>query len=142
MAEQLSLFELVDAYDFSKSEGGGKECTMCKEYKPLTSFGFATGARNYRQERCSKCRTKLVYISRKLLKENPYPPKDYRCRICNGNENEVAPRRKNQGMWTADHCHKTDKFRGWLCHSCNIGLGMLKDNTDNLKRAITYIEKT
>ena len=142
MAEQLSLFELEDVYDFSKSEGEGKECTACKKYKPLTSFSFSTGARNYRNEKCRKCRTKLSALSKKLLKENTYPPKDYRCRICNGNENEVTGRRKNQGLWTADHCHKTDKFRGWLCHSCNIGLGMLKDSTDNLKRAITYLEKT
>ena len=142
MAEQLSLFELEDVYDFSKSEGEGKECTACKKYKPLTSFSFSTGARNYRNEKCRKCRTKLSALSKKLLKENTYPPKDYRCRICNGNENEVTGRRKNQGLWTADHCHKTDEFRGWLCHSCNIGLGMLKDSTDNLKRAITYLEKT
>ena len=142
MAEQLSLFELEDVYDWSKSEEEGKECSACKKYKPITSFPFATGAHNYREAKCRRCRAKLVEVSRRLLKENIYPSKDYRCRICNGKDNEVSTRRKNQPVWTADHCHKSGKFRGWLCHSCNIGLGMLKDNIDNLKRAITYIEKT
>lgn len=41
-----------------------------------------------------------------------------------------------------DHCHNTKKVRGLLCNSCNLGLGHLKDNIDNLKRAIKYLRKT
>ena len=40
-----------------------------------------------------------------------------------------------------DHCHKTNKIRGLLCFSCNIGLGNFKDNIENLIRAIKYLEK-
>ena len=40
-----------------------------------------------------------------------------------------------------DHCHKTGKIRGLICDSCNVGLGRFKDNIDNLKNAIKYLEK-
>ncbi|SRR6266567_3717702 len=38
-----------------------------------------------------------------------------------------------------DHCHDTDKVRGLLCRSCNIGLGMLGDSIDGVLRAIEYL---
>ena len=38
-----------------------------------------------------------------------------------------------------DHCHTTGKYRGLLCHACNVGLGFFKDSTDNLQRAMDYL---
>jgi len=38
-----------------------------------------------------------------------------------------------------DHCHKRLVSRGILCHSCNILLGMAKDNIEILTRAIKYL---
>ena len=38
-----------------------------------------------------------------------------------------------------DHDHNTGKFRGWLCHSCNIGIGHLGDNIPGLIRALAYL---
>jgi hypothetical protein len=40
-----------------------------------------------------------------------------------------------------DHCHKTGVFRGLLCGRCNRGIGLLRDNTQDLKRAIKYLIK-
>lgn len=39
-----------------------------------------------------------------------------------------------------DHCHTTGKIRGLLCHNCNRAIGLFKDNTERLKRAIIYLE--
>lgn len=38
-----------------------------------------------------------------------------------------------------DHCHETGAFRGWLCYRCNLGLGLLGDTAESLKRAIAYL---
>lgn len=40
-----------------------------------------------------------------------------------------------------DHDHTTGKFRGWLCVSCNTGLGKLGDSVEGLERAIAYLKK-
>lgn len=40
-----------------------------------------------------------------------------------------------------DHCHDTNVVRGLLCSACNTGLGMFKDNIENLKSAIKYLNK-
>jgi len=40
-----------------------------------------------------------------------------------------------------DHNHYNNTVRGILCHSCNVGLGHLKENIEILKKAIEYLEK-
>jgi hypothetical protein len=39
-----------------------------------------------------------------------------------------------------DHDHVTGKFRGWICHNCNLVLGKVKDNSIILRRMILYLE--
>lgn len=39
-----------------------------------------------------------------------------------------------------DHDHKTLEVRGILCRTCNIGIGMLKDDPELIKRALTYLK--
>lgn len=40
-----------------------------------------------------------------------------------------------------DHDHVTNKFRGWLCHICNTGLGKLGDSIESLERALAYLKR-
>ena len=55
------------------------------------------------------------------------------CKICK-NKNKIDNRKL-----ALDHCHKSGKFRGFLCDKCNRGLGFFNDNTEILKSAISYL---
>ena len=57
------------------------------------------------------------------------------CAICNIH---VSLCKKDLAL---DHCHNTGKVRSFLCDQCNTGLGMFKDNTDTLFKAIDYLYK-
>lgn len=39
-----------------------------------------------------------------------------------------------------DHNHSTQKIRGLLCATCNLGLGHFKDSISLLSNAIKYLE--
>ena len=45
------------------------------------------------------------------------------------------------GKVCLDHNHKTGEFRGWICHRCNLALGLFKDNIGLLKATIEYLSK-
>lgn len=60
---------------------------------------------------------------------------DNKCALCN---------KPFLSMWGKDmhidHDHETNKVRGLLCLSCNVGLGMLGDNEEGLTKALKYIK--
>lgn len=52
---------------------------------------------------------------------------------------ECCARRKKLYM---DHDHVTLKFRGWICVSCNSGIGLLGDSVIRVQRAADYLKLT
>jgi hypothetical protein len=40
-----------------------------------------------------------------------------------------------------DHCHVSNRFRGWLCNRCNRGLGFFGDSIDGLMNAVRYLQR-
>lgn len=40
-----------------------------------------------------------------------------------------------------DHCHRTHKFRGWICNGCNTALGFCKDDPRILRALASYQDK-
>jgi len=65
------------------------------------------------------------------------------CRICEtpGSIELAEKGAAMTGRLCVDHCHKTGKVRGLICNSCNIGLGVFKDNVEVLQRAIEYLKE-
>lgn len=45
-----------------------------------------------------------------------------------------------KGQWHTDHSHATGRVRSILCHPCNVGLGLFKDNAGVLRKAADYVE--
>lgn len=59
-----------------------------------------------------------------------------KCKICKSDNPG-----KGLKHFHIDHNHETGKVRGLLCHSCNTGLGLFKENVDLIQKAIEYVEK-
>ena len=64
------------------------------------------------------------------------------CAICmrpetiNKNIKNINPKRLS-----IDHCHKTRKIRGLLCHKCNVSIGAMQESIELLQSAIDYLKK-
>lgn len=97
----------------------------------------------YKHDLLKKERSKAYHRARWLMKTFNMTVDDYmamyekqegKCMICGAVENG---KRKN---FCIDHDHATGKVRGLLCHNCNVAIGLMKDNTDLLKKAAEYLE--
>lgn len=119
-------------------------CNICFVLKPKDDFQInqkdAQG-RITRRPSCQTCRTqhiekKEISNADKQIWEQLKPRKGslFQCPICKKYSiSEVNAR------LVLDHDHTTGKVRGYLCDSCNTGLGRFKNGTDLLNEAIEYV---
>ena len=135
------------------SEGGKfpehKYCPGCKTIKAVTAFWKAANRSDGLNWRCISCskigntvRAKYIATYR-LMKQYGITKEEFEellinqnhcCAICNnpfGKTQRTGPQ--------IDHDHKTGLVRGILCYNCNLGLGHLKDNPENLLKAALYL---
>lgn|SRR5574343_104747 len=99
-------------YNKWKSSGGLRCKTKAKSYWLKHQYGLTLKQRD------------------DLLKSQ-----QYRCAICS----TTTPTKFG---WHVDHCHTTNKVRGILCQFCNQLLGMAKDDTSILEKAILYLNES
>jgi len=136
-------FEIIDV----RKTGDGfrkKICNVCHKLKKTTGFAKNQNAKNNRSVRrpsCKNCRIEMegVGISRedklKWLKKKP-ANEPFECPICG--------KRTIAGVTSKvvlEHDHHTGKAGGWICDSCNTGLGRFKDDIELLKSAIEFLKK-
>ena len=82
--DQLDLFGWEQPAEVDEHS---KRCTKCGEIKPLSAFGKVNGG--LIRPECKKCMNEMVAIRNQLRRENPTPPHDYICPICNQNADQV-----------------------------------------------------
>lgn len=103
--------------DYSKLDGtSGVPRWMCISCK-----------KQYQRRKNLKVRYKITEDELNLMLEFY----EHKCAIC---KSEI----KGSTAYI-DHCHKTNVVRGVLCKKCNSAIGYLKDDIDNLQRAIKYL---
>lgn len=64
-----------------------------------------------------------------------------KCEICSTELIDNRANKLSSKYPHIDHDHVTGNIRGVLCCNCNRGLGMFKDNTDLILKAINYLNK-
>lgn len=138
-----------------------KMCTVCKTAKPFEDFydGYKAKKQRYStnkkylHSRCKDCDHARVreyhYKNKETLKKKMLAShrrrkyglneKEYNnmllsqnniCAICNKPSNKTLH---------IDHNHTTGAIRGLLCSNCNTGIGMFKEDTAVLTKAIEYL---
>lgn len=105
-----------------------KICRNCNILKPIDEYPFFSTSEAGRKNTCKECTKKLSEIRKQLKTQNP-PPSAGLCPICN----------LHTESWILDHCHFSNCFRGYICNSCNLGLGRFNDDAAILQKAIDYL---
>ena len=106
-------------------------CRICKETKVVSDMviNHTTPVKVHYKDICKVCAGVKAKIVNNLRKAHPYPDESYVCPIC----------QKPAKKYYLDHDWQSGAFRGWLCNACNVALGLLKDDQDNLNRALKYL---
>ncbi len=128
---QLALFET--SYSIKPCEKT-RLCKVCNNHKDIHSFYVTThkkdGSRTYGHV-CNSCKKDRANVVKELKKKHPEPLNKL-CQCCGIKTDTLV----------LDHCHLSFEFRGWLCHNCNKGIGMLGDNKQGLLNALKYLEES
>lgn len=140
-------------------------CTKCKEEKTVGEMSIDKGRRGGVSSWCKSCRAdssrKWQAKSPKKFRKKEGKPylenrdyalkyrynlslfeyeqlleqQGYACAICGKDSREMTYHLH------VDHCHSSGEVRGLLCAPCNVYLGYIRDNSDILQKAVSYLER-
>jgi hypothetical protein len=117
--------------------------------KSIDEFCIARDRADGRQGHCKACRTKHRrsradhYRDYELRKRYQITALEFDlmlaaqaggCAIC-----DVALN-PDGGALSVDHCHTTGRVRGILCGPCNKAIGLFRDETRLLEKAVRYLK--
>lgn len=138
------------------------KCSQCKKMKLSRDFYKDQSRKGVRAGFCYKCKAcaneagkqyvRSYMDSRKkhLLAKYGLSIEQYMdmhesqnglCAICLQPETALD-RMGNLRPLAVDHNHDTGAVRGLLCHGCNVGIGLLKDDVDIIISAALYLNKS
>jgi hypothetical protein len=100
-----------------------KKCNRIKSRQWKKNRSIATIQKETNRRFLNNYGISLQEVERMIIAQ------DNRCAIC-----------KQKAKLHIDHDHESGLFRGLLCPACNKALGLLRDNVQNLKAAIIYLE--
>jgi len=114
------------------SDGQCKQCRLdlrATKYKENIKFN----GRNWELKKnfgIDKAQYDAMFLAQKGL-----------CLLCGLPEVSIHHKTNQIKALAVDHCHDTNKVRGLLCWSCNVGIGHLKHNPELLRKAAIYCEQ-
>lgn len=120
-----------------------KVCNMCCRLLDTENFSKNQNGKNNRSVRrpsCDECRKIIDGVpmstsdKHKWQKTKPHMT-IFECPIC---KKKTIPGLTSKVV--LDHDHKDGHIRGWICDSCNTGIGRFKDDVELLQEAITYLK--
>lgn len=127
-----------------------KVCTKCGQEKLLKEFYKAPASKGKygRHSYCKVCmvtysrwrKLKYIYNISKTQYNDLLERQHSRCAICGVHVDDLVFRTPKHRVLHVDHNHKTGEVRGLLCNDCNVMVGCSQDNTENLKKAIDYLQ--
>jgi hypothetical protein len=145
------------------------DCKQCGAVIPASEFrrtGCGGTARSGWSANCNKCVALNSIIREKIITSgagnvlvqltnlrvrakmlsipwedvvNEYP-EDGRCQSCGRTQIEAAPGNRAKNL-CLDHCHDSNRMRGFLCSPCNVGIGALGDTAERVAQALAYLTK-
>lgn len=134
--QEFDIDKIGDNFDF-------KICDRCFKRLPTSHFTdnrVKSHGKKTKRPSCKNCRVKKdgKNISQKdrdywnSIKPIKYTP--FSCPIC------CKTTIVGLSKIVLDHCHKTGNVRGYLCESCNTGIGRFDDDEKLVYRAAKWLE--
>lgn len=142
------------------SNTGEKWCSLCKRCKPKELFGKDKNSRDNLAGECKSCRNarqrgKNKQLTPAEIERRYFYDLKYKYKIGKGEFNTILDEQGGScaicgftpfgnkfpsNRLFVDHCHSSGKVRGLLCNDCNKAIGLMKDSSELLQKAISYLE--
>lgn len=132
---------------YTAFDSDGQTCNKCMEYLPYAEFQKILAGRptpSGYHGTCNTCQKLNKHHISKREYLRMYESQKGCCALCSTPSDGLFGLFVDHDHACCNHNRKScgKCFRGLLCTQCNVMLGMARDNTTTLQRAIDYLRKT